>query len=57
MAAEEDWSCVLTTSKGQVIVDEIVPATPPESRLNIWLFASRVGGCFEEDLAIVNVAV
>ncbi len=35
--AIEDWSCVLTTSKGLVSIDATVPATPPEKKFNTCL--------------------
>ena len=36
-AAEEDWSWVLMTSRGLVMQEAIVPAAPPERRLNSFI--------------------
>lgn len=36
-AAEEDCNCVLITSSGLVMQDAIVPAAPPDRRLNSFI--------------------
>lgn len=41
VAPEEAWSCVLTTSRGDVIVLETVPAKPPENKFRSWALETR----------------
>ena len=43
-AAEEDWSCIFTTSRGLVMQEAMVPATPPDRRFKSFILEAVMEG-------------